>query len=72
METQEAQELPPKETRGRQAKGIAITLRLGASDHAALMRLTLKRMTQLGEDVPRERVISEALQALSKSLSSED
>ncbi|MDD5628958.1 MAG: hypothetical protein PHU21_07835 [Elusimicrobia bacterium] len=56
MDPQETQDTPAKETRGRQAKVIPITVSLTVPDHSALMTLTLKRMKQLGEDVPRDRV----------------
>lgn len=72
METPETQELTQKEARGRQPKLIPITVHLGVTDHATLMNLTLKKMKQMGEDVHRDRVISEAIQVLAKSLNSQE
>ena len=64
MESPETPEMPQKDGRGRQPKMIPITVMLPVSDHGILMNLTLKRMKQMGEDVPRDRVISEAIQCL--------
>lgn len=71
MESPETPEMPQKDGRGRQPKMIPITVMLPVSDHGILMNLTLKRMKQTGEDVPRDRVISEAIQCLAKSQNSE-
>jgi len=71
METLETQELPQKDRGGRQPKMIPITILLPVADHAILMHLTLKKMKQLGEDVPRDRVVSEAIQAFAKAQNSE-
>ena len=62
-------ETPGKESRGRQPKTIAFVCRLPVSDHSALLALTLKRMKQAGEDIPRDVIISEAIQAYNKSQS---
>ena len=58
-----------KETRGRLSKTISFVCRLPVSDHSALMALTLKRMKQSGEDIPRDVIISEAIQAYNKNQS---
>ena len=71
MESPETPEMPQKDGRGRQPKMIPITVMLPVSDHGILMNLTLKRMKQMGEDVPRDRVISEAIQCLAKTQNSE-
>ena len=71
MESPETPEMPQKDGRGRQPKMIPITILLPVADHAILMQLTLKKMKQLGEDVPRDRVISEAIQCLAKAQNSE-
>ena len=66
METTETPEIPQKDGRGRQAKLIPITVFLSVSEHSILMNLTLKKMKQMGQDVPREKVLAEALQCLNK------
>jgi len=66
MEPTESPEIPQKDLRGRQGKLIPIVVYLSASDHSILMSLTLKKMKRLGQDIPREKVISEALQCLQK------
>lgn len=72
METVETQEIPAKEGRGRQSKLIAFGIQLPMSDCVTLNGLILKKMKQLGEDVPRDRIISEAIQCLAKSLSAQE
>ena len=72
MDPMEGTEAPSKEGRGRQAKTVAITINLAISDHAIMSNLQIKKMRQTGEDVPRERIISEALQSLAKALSSQE
>lgn len=72
MESVETPAIPVKEGRGRQPKMIPITILLPVADHTILMNLTLKKMKQLGEDVPREKIISEALQYLAKGLTPQD
>ena len=68
MDNTETQETGGKEVRGgRPPKTIAITVNLPVSDHATLMSITLKKMKQTGEDIPRERVISDAIQFYAKS-----
>lgn len=54
---------------GRPAKTVAITVNLPVADHETLSRAGIKRMRQTGEDVSRDRLISEAIQSYSKSLS---
>ena len=66
METQETPEIPQKEGRERQAKLIPITAYLSVSEHSVLMSLKLKMMKRSGQDIPREKVIAEALQSLQK------
>ena len=72
MDAPETHESPQKDRAGRQAKMIPITLLLPVADHAILMQLTLKKMKQLGEDVPRDRVVSEAIQSLAKGLNAQE
>ncbi len=73
MDNQETLEPGSKEVRGgRPPKTIAITVNLSVSDHATLMSIALKKMKQTCEDVPRERVISEAIQSYAKSLNSQE
>ena len=67
MDGAETPEIPAKEGRGRPGKMIAFSIQLSIPDYVALTHLTLKKMKQLGEDVPRDRVISEAIQCLAKS-----
>lgn len=71
METQEAQESSQKDGRGRQGK-IPITLHLSMTDHSNLSTSQLRMMRRTGEDVTRERAVSEALQCLLKSFSSQE
>lgn len=66
MEPTETPEMQPRDGRGRQAKLIPITVHLSVSEHSILMNLTLKKMKQTGQDVPREKVLAEALQCLNK------
>lgn len=72
MESQEAPESTQKEGRGRQGKSITITLHMGMADYGNLATSQLKMARRTGEDVPRERVVSEALQCLLKSFSSQE
>lgn len=72
MESQEAPESTQKEGRGRQGKTIPITLNLSMSDHGNLSTSQLRMMRRTGEDVTRERAVSEALQCLLKSFSSQE
>ncbi len=72
METQEAQEASPKEGRGRQGKSIQITLNLTMADYGNLSHSQVRMARRTGEDVTRERVVSEALQCLLKSFSSQE
>ncbi|MBI4060980.1 MAG: hypothetical protein HY403_06065 [Elusimicrobia bacterium] len=72
MESQEAPESTQKEGRGRQGKTIPITLNLSMSDHGILSTSQLRLMRRTGEDVTRERAVSEALQCLLKSFSSQE
>mgnify|MGYP001586194867 CR=1 FL=1 len=72
METAEASETGSRESRGRPVKAIQITLNLSMTDHGNLSTSQLRMMRRTGEDVTRERVVSEALQCLLKSLSSQE
>jgi len=54
---------------GRPAKTVAIMVYLPVADHDNLAKAGMKRMRQTGEDVPRDRLISEAIQHYAKSLS---
>lgn len=72
MDAPETPETPQKDRGGRQPKMIAIMIQLPVADHATVMNLTLKKMKQLGEDVPRDRVISEAIQFFAKSFSAQE
>lgn len=70
METPETQELGAKEGRGgRPPKTILFTGNLSVTDMETLARIGIKKMKQTGEDVPRDRLISEAIQLYAKSLS---
>ncbi|MDE2490209.1 MAG: hypothetical protein KGM24_05140 [Elusimicrobia bacterium] len=70
METPETQEPGGKEVRGgRPPKTISLAVNLTNSDVETLMRAWFKRMKQTGEDVPRDRLISEAIHAYAKGLS---
>jgi hypothetical protein len=54
---------------GRPPKTVAITANLAVADMEILLRAGLKKMKQTGEDVPRDRLLSEAIQAYAKSQS---
>ncbi len=54
---------------GRPPKTVAITVSLPVTDHETLAKVSIKKMRQTGEDVTRDRVISEAIQTYAKSLS---
>ena len=54
---------------GRPPKTVAIMVNLPVADHDNLAKAGMKRMRQTGEDVPRDRLISEAIQHYAKSLS---
>lgn len=70
METPETQELGGKEVRGgRPAKTITFTANLSVSDMETLIRAGIKKMKQTGEDIPRDRLISEAIQLYAKGMS---
>lgn len=72
MDHPEATEPQVKEGRGRQGKTIPVTLNLSMTDHGNLSTSQLRMMRRTGEDVTRERVVSEALQSLLKSFSSQE
>jgi hypothetical protein len=55
---------------GRPPKTVAITVNLPVADHETLAKAGIKKMRQTGEDVTRDRLISEAIQQYAKSLSS--
>lgn len=54
---------------GRPPKTVAIMVNLPVMDHETLAKVSIKKMRQTGEDVTRDRVISEAIQTYAKSLS---
>lgn len=54
---------------GRPPKTVAIMVNLSVSDHETLAKASIKKMRQTGEDVTRDRVISEAIQSYAKGLS---
>lgn len=70
MDAQETNEPGGKEVRGgRPPKTVAFTANLSVTDMETLLRAGIKKMKQTGEDVPRDRLISEAIQLYAKSLS---
>lgn len=70
METTETQDAGGREARGgRPPKTVAFTGNLSVTDMETLARIGIKKMKQTGEDVPRDRLISEAIQLYAKSLS---
>ncbi|MBI4061426.1 MAG: hypothetical protein HY403_08360 [Elusimicrobia bacterium] len=70
METPETQEPGGKEGRGgRPPKTVVITVNLSMTDYETLAKAGIKKMKQTGEDVPRDRLISEAIQLYAKSAS---
>jgi hypothetical protein len=70
METPETQEPGGKEVRGgRPPKTIALTANLPITDMEILLKAGLRKMKLTGEDVSRDRLLSEAIQAYAKSLS---
>lgn len=69
METPEIQEPGAKEVRsGRPPKTIMLTANLTLADMETLIKAGMKKMRQTGEDVSRDRLISEAIQLYAKSL----
>ena len=54
---------------GRPPKTVTITANLAVADMEILARAGIKKMKQTGEDVPRDRLISEAIQSYAKGLS---
>lgn len=71
MENPEGMENQHKETRGRPAKTIRLSVDLPMTDAQSAHALAGKRMRQSGEYVSLDRVISEAIQAYAKTLSAE-
>ena len=70
METPETQELGGKEVRGgRPPKTVVITVNLSMTDYETLAKAGIKKMKLTGEDVPRDRLISEAIQLYAKGMS---
>lgn len=55
---------------GRPPKTVAITANLTVADLETLARAGIKRLRQTGEDVPRDRLISEAIHLYAKNVSS--
>lgn len=73
MEPPETQEPGAKEVRGgRPPKTISFMANLTVSDHETLAKLGIKKMKQTGEDVTRDRLLSEAIQFYAKSLSGQE
>ena len=73
MDGQETQEPTGRDGRGRQPKTISIMLpSMPIADLGLVATLQVKRMKQTGEDVPRERIFSEALQHYAKALSGQE
>ena len=73
METPETQETTVRDGRGRQPRTVSITLpNMPMADLQLALSLQGKRMKQTGEDVPRDRIFSEALQHYAKALSSQE
>ncbi len=71
MDTQETQEIPHKEQRGRPGKVVRLSVELPMADAQEALNLTGRRMRHLGEFVSLDWVLSEAIQAYAKSLKSE-
>ena len=70
METPENQEVGPKEVRtGRPPKTVVCVVDVSMTDFETITRVLMKKVKQTGEDVSRDRVISEAIQLYAKSLS---
>lgn len=69
MDGLETQEPGTQSRGGRPPKTVAIMVYLPVADHDNLAKAGMKRMRQTGEDVPRDRLISEAIQYYAKSLS---
>lgn len=68
MENTETQEPGGKEVRGgRPPRTISFMANLTVSDLKTLTRLGLKRLETSGEDVSRDRLISESIQFYAKS-----
>ncbi len=73
MENNETQEPGGKEVRGgRPPRTISFMTNLTVSDLKTLTRLGLKRLETNGEDVSRDRLISEAIQSYAKSLNGQE
>ena len=73
METPQTQETPGRDGRGKPAKSVTITLHnMPVADLGLVATLQVKRIKQTGEDVPRERIFSEALQHYAKVLSGQE
>ena len=70
METPETQEPGAKEVRGgRPPKMITLMANLTIADVEALAKAGIKKIKQTGEDVTRDRLISEAIQLYTKGMS---
>lgn len=69
MDGPETPETGPSSRAGRPAKAVAIMVNLSLADHEILAKVGMKRMRQTCEDVPRDRLISEAIQHYAKSFS---
>lgn len=72
MEPTETQESSGKEGRFRTGKTYPVTLNLHYADFRNISQLQLVRMRQLGEDVSRDRIVSEALQSLVKAQNAQE
>jgi hypothetical protein len=53
---------------GRPPKTVAITANLAVADLEILAKAGIKKMKQTGEDVPRDRLLAEAIQVYAKTL----
>jgi hypothetical protein len=54
---------------GRPPKTVSVMVNLTVADHETVAKLGIKKMRQTGEDVTRDRLISEAIQSYAKTLS---
>lgn len=73
MDNQETLEPGSKEVRGgRPPRTISFMANLTVSDLETLTRLGLKRLKASGEDVSRDRLISESIQFYAKSHSGQE
>ncbi len=69
MEGVETPEVTATARGGRPPKTVAVMVNLTVADHETVAKLGIKKMRQTGEDVTRDRLISEAIQSYAKTLS---